>query len=81
MYLPLRRKPINFEISMFHRTVKKIKMLPFLATIGVFSANHKDSGQSFKSIITKFTQTMYLPFTKKQLNFETLKLHRSAKIC
>ena len=38
MYLPLRRKPINFEISMFHRTVKKIKMLPFLATRGVFSS-------------------------------------------
>ena len=29
VYLPLRRKPINFEISMFHRTVEKNKNAPF----------------------------------------------------
>ena len=42
-------------------------MLPFLATRGVFSANHEDSGQSFKSIITKFAQNMFLPLRKKKV--------------
>ena len=54
-------------------------MFNFLAKEEFSTASYKDAGQSFKSIITKFAQNMYLPLRKNQLNFETSKLHRRTK--